>query len=312
MSAQTISAVLPCWNGGKFLSSAIESILDQTLAPNEIVLFDNKSSDNSLHIMQTFAQKNRRIRVIANNSHLPVSKSLATAIAAATSEYVAVFHADDISCSMRLERQASFIAADVGAVSSFLEEIDGQGRATGLVQYPTSPEMLWETMLTRNVIPQAAVLLNRRSFNSAGGIRSGPLPFADYDLFLRMLEQGSQICVVPEHLVKYRVHEGQDSAKRDTRLLWEKFNVLLSAASRRLLRRDLMADNPSRWDSFAFEMLPELVAESVAFTKSVGSYWPEIKDDWDQVFAVRNRAISLLQKAPNYSCRLPGLDSWQE
>lgn len=305
MSTQTISAVMPCWNGGKFLSSAIKSILNQTLAPDEIILFDNKSSDNSLSIMQTFARKDSRIRVIANNSRLPVSKSLATTIAAATSDYVAVFHADDISCPMRLERQASCMGSDVGAVSSFLEEIDGKGRAINLVQYPTSPETLWETMLSRNVIPQAAVLLNRRIFDSAGGIRSGPLPFADYDLFLRMLEQGTRICVVPEYLVQYRVHDGQDSARIDTRLLWEKFNVLLSAASRRLLQRDLMAEDSSRWDSFAFKMLPELVTESVSFTQSVGSYWPEIKDDWHRVLAARNQAIAILQEAPNYFCRPP-------
>ena len=70
-----ISIVLPCYNGAKMLGNAIESIINQTLQNWELIIVNDCSTDNTLQVAQSFAEKDNRIKVITNeyNSKLPAS-----------------------------------------------------------------------------------------------------------------------------------------------------------------------------------------------------------------------------------------------
>ena len=72
-----VSVVIPVYNSAKFLSEAIDSIVNQTLQDIEIICVYDKSNDESLEILQQYAQKDNRVRVIINeekkeNNQYPV------------------------------------------------------------------------------------------------------------------------------------------------------------------------------------------------------------------------------------------------
>ena len=73
-----ISVVLPTYNGAKYISQAIESILNQTFKDFELVIVNDASTDNTLNIISGYAEKDERIKVITNavNSKLPKSLNI--------------------------------------------------------------------------------------------------------------------------------------------------------------------------------------------------------------------------------------------
>lgn len=101
-----ISIVMAVRNGEPYLSSAIESILSQTLRDFEFIIIDDGSTDGSLAIANSFADP--RINLITQTNH-GLSYSLNQGIIASQCAYIARMDADDISLPERLERQLSFL-----------------------------------------------------------------------------------------------------------------------------------------------------------------------------------------------------------
>ena len=68
---QRISIALCTYNGEKYLAEQLQSLFDQTLKPNEIVVSDDGSKDNTLAIINSFKEKNIiPIRVLTHTENL--------------------------------------------------------------------------------------------------------------------------------------------------------------------------------------------------------------------------------------------------
>ena len=106
-----ISVLIAAYNSGAFLRRAVRSALAQTLAPREILIIDDGSTDNTLAIATTLASEDSRVRVLT----LPVNSGPAAArnvgLNAAQGDWVAVLDADDAFIPSGLELLA---AAQVG------------------------------------------------------------------------------------------------------------------------------------------------------------------------------------------------------
>ena len=95
--AQTdkISIIVPVYNSSKYLRSCIESIRNQTYRNIEIILIDDKSTDNSLAICEEIAKKDKRIKVLANEKNAGCSASRNHALPHATGDYLLFVDSDD-------------------------------------------------------------------------------------------------------------------------------------------------------------------------------------------------------------------------
>lgn len=94
MSAVTVSVVMPVYNGEDCLRECLDSICAQTLRDIEIICVDDGSSDGSLAILDEYASKDKRIRVIAQpNSGAAAARNKGIAIA--SGEYLSVLDSDD-------------------------------------------------------------------------------------------------------------------------------------------------------------------------------------------------------------------------
>jgi glycosyltransferase involved in cell wall biosynthesis len=71
-----ISIIMPNFNGSAYLSSAIESVLEQSFNDFELIIIDDGSNDNSWEIICKYSKKDKRITPHRNISNLKICKTL--------------------------------------------------------------------------------------------------------------------------------------------------------------------------------------------------------------------------------------------
>ena len=89
-----VSVIMPVYNSEKYIHTAIESILKQTLSEWELLLIDDGSTDSSLHICEKYAREDPRIKVFHHENH-GISYTRNVGIRHAIGEYVAFIDNDD-------------------------------------------------------------------------------------------------------------------------------------------------------------------------------------------------------------------------
>jgi glycosyltransferase involved in cell wall biosynthesis len=102
-----VSVVTPVYNGAAFLAKCIESVLGQTHVNFEYIIINNNSSDETLEIAQSFAQKDTRIRIHSNKRLVPVieNHNIAFGLISPAAKYCKVVSADDFifpDCLLRM------------------------------------------------------------------------------------------------------------------------------------------------------------------------------------------------------------------
>ena len=132
---------LPFYNAEKYLALAIESVLQQTYTDWELLLLDDGSTDNSLSIAQSYAQKDSRIRVISDGKNKNLATRLNELPSLAQGLYLARMDADDIMHSARIERQLAVLKAhpeiDVLGTNAYI--INDENAVTS-TRYPITPK----------------------------------------------------------------------------------------------------------------------------------------------------------------------------
>lgn len=84
----TVSIVLPCYNGAGFLAQSIDSVIDQTFTDWELIIVNDCSTDRSLEIMQNYASRDSRIRIINNEHNLKLPGALNRGFSEAMGKYL--------------------------------------------------------------------------------------------------------------------------------------------------------------------------------------------------------------------------------
>lgn len=112
----SITVIVPSYNCGRYIAEAIESILAQTLAPDEIIVVDDGSSDDTEQVVGRFVDP--RLRYI-HQKNAGVSVARNTGLAAATGEFVAFLDADDRWRPTLLENLYSIVSRDPQLVCAF-------------------------------------------------------------------------------------------------------------------------------------------------------------------------------------------------
>jgi glycosyltransferase involved in cell wall biosynthesis len=99
-----ISVALCTYNGEKFLSEQLQSIASQTLQPGEIVLCDDKSTDNTIEIARSFSLKSGiPVHLFRNEERLGVTNNFRKAISLCKGEFIALSDQDDVWMPNKLE-----------------------------------------------------------------------------------------------------------------------------------------------------------------------------------------------------------------
>jgi glycosyltransferase involved in cell wall biosynthesis len=257
---------MPVRNGARWLREAVDSVLDQAFRDFELVVIDDGSVDDTLGVLDQCSRGDDRVRVLRQPPQGIVA-ALNLGIAAAGGSYLARLDADDIARPDRLARQLAFIERHdrVDLVSSAAQLIDEGGTVVGRVTPPNHPGKLARHLRRGNPIVHSSVMMRAEAVRRSGGYRTAFGAAEDYDLWLRMGENGG-IANLPEPLVSVRRHGASVSRRNAVR---QSFSVRLaqrSAAARRSGAADpaaALAQPPDWWTA---------EAGTVFFAPDVGFY----------------------------------------
>jgi glycosyltransferase involved in cell wall biosynthesis len=257
---------MPVRNGTRWLREAVDSVRDQTFRDFELVIIDDGSDDGTVQLLERCARDDDRVRVL-RQPPLGIVAALNLGITAARAPYLARLDADDVARSDRLASQLAFMERHdrVDLVGSAAQVIDEGGIVIGRVVPPTDPGKLARHLRRGNPFVHSSVMMRAESVRRLGGYRRAFGAAEDYDLWLRMAENGG-IANLPEHLVALRRHDASISRRNAVR---QSFSVRLaqrSAAARRSGADDpaaALAEPPDWWAS---------EAETAFFAPDVGFY----------------------------------------
>ena len=149
MSQDLVSVIMPTYNGGKFLSATIDSILAQTYPHLELLITDDASTDpNTIRLLQDYERRDSRVKVeYLTGNHGP-GYARNQSISRAQGRYIAFCDSDDRWFPDKLERQIAFMAEKDCALSCTSYIIcDDNNQETGIV---IAPERISFNMLKRD------------------------------------------------------------------------------------------------------------------------------------------------------------------
>jgi len=214
MSRQpALSVVMSVLNGRRYLGEAVDSILGQSFRDFEFIIIDDGATDGSGHLLDVYAQKDPRIRVI-HQENRGLTSSLNIGLGFVRGPYVARMDADDVSEATRLARQVEFLDrhADHIAVGTSAHVIDEGGRIVGRINLGGEDRELAVRFLADNFMIHGSVM-----FRGEHNVRyNNALRYAqDFDLWVRLRVLG-KIANLSEPLYQWRQHSGAISARKTT------------------------------------------------------------------------------------------------
>ena len=217
MDQKLISVIMSVYNGEKYLVQAIDSILNQTYQNFEFIIIDDCSTDNSSHILQEYAQKDSRIKIIKKEKNIGIKgfiKNLNLGISLAKGKYIARMDADDISLPERFQKQVDFLEnnPEITLVGAQLNLVNEQNKITG-----EAIAALHHRDIVKRITSQIQlfhpVIMFRKDQNIQ--YREKFIYCEDYDLYLNLITQGKKLANINEKLLHYRILESSISRKGD-------------------------------------------------------------------------------------------------
>ena len=220
-----ISVVMSVYNGEKYLSEAIDSILNQTFKDFEFIIINDGSTDRSLEIIQSY--NDDRI-VLINQKNVGLAKSLNNGIAISKSDFIARMDADDIAYPERIQKQHKFLSSNPEyiIVGSNAKIIDKDGYFVYNSNLSTTDEEMKQKLPSTPFI-HPSVMFRKDIFYKAKQYPEYMLKAQDLILFNRMAKLG-KFANISENLMQYRVVPTANSS-RDSKIS-ERFNKILSKA----------------------------------------------------------------------------------
>ena len=214
-----VSVLLSVWNGMPYLPLTVDSVLRQSFADFEFVINDNGSTDGSLEYLREMAARDSRIKILSDGSNHGHSGGLNRGLAECRGLWTARIDADDICLPDRLDRQLAFVREhpDLGAAASLAYYIDKDGKRVARTYSDLKTHEDFQRYRNGNDaigLIHPSVILRTDLIRKLGGYRAAFGAANDMDLWGRIAESGAIILVQQEFLIEYRIHSGQESARR--------------------------------------------------------------------------------------------------
>lgn len=192
---ERLSVVIPAYNAALFIAEAIDSVLEQGVEV-EVVVVDDGSTDDTAAIV---ACRGAPVR-LERQSHSGVGAALNAGLDRASGAWIAFLDADDRWAPRKLERQGAVLAAnpEIDLVFGHVEEFSSGDAAL--------PSSRW---LIRGLSPgrlAGAMLVRRELFDRVGRFRTGQDTGCFLDWYLRAREQDVREVMLPDNVLFRRVH----------------------------------------------------------------------------------------------------------
>lgn len=265
-----VTVAVACYNQGRYLASALESVRDQSYPHVEIIVVDDGSTDDTAEVTANYPEV---YYIRQENQGLSAARN--TGLHAARGEYIVFLDADDRLLPRALEIGALCMAAysTCSYVSGHFRYIRENGEF--LHQFPQTrvhQDHYLELLRGNYIGMHAAVMYRRAVFDEVGGFDTSLPACEDYDLYLRIARRFPVFCH-DEVIAEYRQH-GSNMSRNPDLMLRQAYQVLdrqrpylTTEVQRRAYRKGIL-----RWQAFYgykyFERAAQLRAQ--------GDFWESI------------------------------------
>jgi teichuronic acid biosynthesis glycosyltransferase TuaG len=205
-----VSIITPSWNVERLIGETIESVQAQTFADWELLIADDRSTDKTAAVVESYAAKDPRINLIRQPRNGGPALARQAAIEKAQGRFIAFLDSDDLWLPAKLERQIAF-ARDHRAALSFtaFRRIDETGSTTGRL-IPVPDTLTYDQLLKNTSIATLTALVDR---DVTGSIAMKSEPYDDFCLWLSILKPGRVAYGLNEDLARYRVRGSSVSSR---------------------------------------------------------------------------------------------------
>jgi glycosyltransferase involved in cell wall biosynthesis len=242
MTGPAISVVMPVRNAAATLPAAVESVRAQSEPDWELVAVDDGSTDDSRAVLDAYAGRDPRIRVVTASRHGLVV-ALEAGLGAARAPLIARMDADDVCLPERLVGQRRHLEThpDVDLVACRVRFGGDPGRAGGYARHVEwingliTHESIALGRFVESPLAHPSVMFRRTLVERLGGYREGDFP-EDYELWLRWLEGGARMAKLEDTLLVWNDRLDRLS-RRDPRYSTEAFFRTKAAYLARWLAR---------------------------------------------------------------------------
>ncbi len=227
----SVTVIIAVFNGEKYIEESIESVLKQVgIGVPKVIVVNDGSTDKTSSILEKYSDSIKIIKTRNIGQAAAINKALKIV----NTNFVAYQDADDVSEPNRFHRQLQVFNEnkDIEMVYSGRNIINSSGQ---IVEIDDCRDFDCISIYQTNPITRSSVMHKFDLINKLGDFDDSISGNDDWDMWIRISEIG-RIYRLPEHLVRYRVHD-ENLSKRRNRALFHnrlcKFKILEKSCKRR-------------------------------------------------------------------------------
>lgn len=204
----SVSVIIPTFNNAQYISAAIHSVLRQTYSPQEVVVVDNNSTDNTTQVVLSIGDP--RVKYLRCDSPGIISAVRNYGVANSAGEFLAFLDSDDEWLPEKLALQIQHLTdPKVVCVSTNYEAMGDVVHTKRHLHFSASEtyrDYKYREVVLGNPVMTSSVLVRREDFDRVGRFDEDPRFrfIEDWELWLRLCSEGC-VRVLADRLIRYRV-----------------------------------------------------------------------------------------------------------
>ena len=190
----------------EYLSIALDSVFDQSLPPDEVILIEDGRLTKELYsVIEEKQRLYQNLKVIKLEENHQLGRALAKGLEYVSHDLVARMDSDDIAVRERFEIQYQYMVdhPQIAIVGGYIKEFNDEGTWDKIRQVPLEGKEIRRYMRYRNPLNHVTVMFRKQAVMQAGNYQHYPF-LEDYYLWNRMYAQGAKMANIPIVFVKVR------------------------------------------------------------------------------------------------------------
>lgn len=257
-----VSVIMPVYNRSDFVSKAIESVLKQTYSNFELIIVDDGSKDDTLNIVQKYAQQDKRIKVFSLLENKGISYARNFAIAKAKGKYLATMDSDDQAYPDWLKISVNYMEKNPNVTIGFIPmdyyDDDGTGVINKKKYLFTVRQLVFSSIANIGFV-------YRMDFIKKNNIKYNEtfISAEDYDFIAQIIMNNGRIEYVHPYqpLVLFRMHnsnnkEYYNKGRMNQAIVWKKlYQKNLNNLSQCQIAKQFIEKYPNAFNMFQKQLL---------------------------------------------------------
>ena len=229
MNSVLVSVVVNCHNSENFIEECLESIINQSYQNFEVIVWDNKSQDQTESIIRRFSNLDSRIKYFKGENFVPLGSARNFAISKCSGSWIAFLDSDDLWETHFLSDQITALsgkensAFGYGFVTEFLQDSSSIEKVMHQNQKGGSEKFVFNKLLKGNFIYFSSFVISRQALNYVENFKVEYKQAEDYELLLRLARKFN---AVQTGHVYYRLHANNLSKIQTSELYIESLEIL--------------------------------------------------------------------------------------